>query len=177
MALVTPFVFQIVGYQNSGKTTFLNKLISKLTAVGINTATIKHHGHGGKPTVADNKDSSSHITAGASASLVEGGGRLLLQVEDVEWTLVQKIKLISHMNLDVILIEGYKFEKFPKAVLIRHKEDVQLLEELEKIELVLYENAPPDTEIVTYQRDDPNVLNWLVNYILKHINKKTDPTL
>src|SRR3954447_24305966 len=177
MALVTPFIFQIVGYQNSGKTTFLNKLISKLTVVGINTATIKHHGHGGKPTVVDNKDSSSHITAGASASLVEGGGRLLLQVEDVEWTLVQKIKLISHMNLDVILIEGYKFEKFPKAVLIRHKEDVQLLEELEKIELVLYESAAPDTEIVTYQRDDPNVLNWLVNYILKHINKKTDPTL
>ena len=50
MALVTPFIFQIVGYQNSGKTTFLNKLISHLTAVGINTATIKHHGHGGKPS-------------------------------------------------------------------------------------------------------------------------------
>ena len=76
------------------------------------------------------------------------------------------------MNPDVILIEGYKFEKFPKAVLIRHSEDVQLLEELEEIELVLYENAAPDTKIVTYQRDDPNVLNWLVNYILKHINKR-----
>ena len=33
MALVTPFIFQIVGYQNSGKTTFLNKLISHLKAV------------------------------------------------------------------------------------------------------------------------------------------------
>ena len=32
MALVTPFIFQIVGYQNSGKTTFLNQLISHLTA-------------------------------------------------------------------------------------------------------------------------------------------------
>ena len=39
--------------------------------------------------------------------------------------------------------------------MIRHSEDVQLLEELEEIELVLYENAAPDTKIATYQRDDP----------------------
>lgn len=177
MALVTPFIFQIVGYQNSGKTTFLNQLISKLTAVGINMATIKHHGHGGKPAIADNKDSSSHINAGASASLVEGGGRLLLQVENVEWTLAQKIKFISHMNPDVILIEGHKYENFPKAVFIRNEEDLQLLEELKKIELVLYENAAPDTEIVTYQRDAPKVFDWLMNYFLKHIQKETDRTI
>jgi molybdopterin-guanine dinucleotide biosynthesis protein B len=177
MALVTPFIFQIVGYQNSGKTTFLNQLLSHLTAQGIKAATIKHHGHGGKPAIADNKDSTRHITAGASASLVEGGGRLLLQVEDVEWTLKGKIKLISHINPDVILIEGHKFEKYPKAVFIRNEEDVQLLEELKNVELVLYENGAPDTGIVTYQRDDPNVLNWLANYILQQIQKKTDSTL
>jgi molybdopterin-guanine dinucleotide biosynthesis protein B len=169
VALVKPFIFQIVGYQNSGKTTFLNQLISHLSALGIKTATIKHHGHGGKPAIAENKDSSSHIIAGASASLVEGGGRLLLQIEDVDWTLKQKIKLISLTNPDLILIEGHKFENFPKAVLICNKEDEPLLEELKKVELVLYENIAPDTEIVTFQRDDSNVLSWLANYMIRHI--------
>jgi molybdopterin-guanine dinucleotide biosynthesis adapter protein len=170
MALVNPFIFQIVGYQNSGKTTFLNKLISRLTTNGIKTATIKHHGHGGKPAIAVNKDSSSHIIAGAAASLVEGGGRLLLQIEDLDWTLEQKIKLISMMNPDLVLIEGHKYENYPKAVFIQNHEDSKLLNQLNRIELVLYQESVPVTDMVSFHRDDSKAIEWLVDYIGRHIN-------
>ena len=69
VALVRPFIFQMVGYHNSGKTTFMNKLLSCLKAEGIKTVTIKHHGHGGKPAVVEETDSALHISAGAVASL------------------------------------------------------------------------------------------------------------
>ena len=70
----------------------------------------------------------------------------------------------------MILIEGHKHEKLPQTVFIRKKEDLQLLEELTQIEMVLlYENAAPDTEMVTFHRDDPEAVQWLINYFHRHI--------
>lgn len=164
-----PFVFQIVGYQNSGKTTFITRLLSRLQAKGIKTATIKHHGHGGKPAVAEGKDSAAHITAGAAASLVEGEGRLLLQVENADWTLEEKINLISMIKPDLILVEGHKLEDFPKAVFVRNHEDKKLLTELRRIELVLYHESAPKTNIVSFHRDDSKAIDWLVAYLNRYI--------
>ena len=77
MAMVKePVIFQVSGYQNSGKTTLVNKIISGLKGKGLSVVTIKHHGHGGKPETPEGKDSSNHIESGAAASIVEGGGRL-----------------------------------------------------------------------------------------------------
>ena len=75
------------------------------------------------------------------------------------------------MNPDVILIEGHKFEKFPKAVFIRNEEDVQLFEELEpKLNLYLSQNAAsPDTRLsLLFNVMIQSYCNWLVNYILKN---------
>lgn len=169
MALVRPFIFQLVGYQNSGKTTFVNQLLSHLTSRGIKAVTIKHHGHGGKPAIAEEKDSSSHISAGALASLVEGDGRLLLQVENSHSTLDEKITLISSMEPDLILIEGYKHERYPKAVFIRNQEDASLLKDLERIELVLYRDWIPNTEHVSFHREDRKAIQWLVDFLMMQI--------
>ncbi|WP_338472142.1 molybdopterin-guanine dinucleotide biosynthesis protein B [Niallia sp. XMNu-256] len=169
MALVKPFVFQFVGYQNSGKTTFVNTLLSQLKKFGVKTVTIKHHGHGGKPAIANEKDSTTHISSGAIASLVEGGGRLLLQIENSESSLEDKIKLISITKPDLILIEGYKREAYPKAVFIRNDEDVDLLNDLKEIELVLYRDEAPETEIVSFHREDEEAVKWMVDYFLKMI--------
>ncbi|WP_210364595.1 molybdopterin-guanine dinucleotide biosynthesis protein B [Bacillus sp. REN3] len=141
MALVKPVIFQIAGFQDSGKTTLSLKLIEQLSQSGLKVATVKHHGHGGKPDVNGQKDSGRHITAGASASLVEGGGRLLLQAEDGEWTIKEKIELLSSLDPDVILIEGHKHESFPKALLLRNEEDLCLLDELQAIKVVLYHDS------------------------------------
>ena len=85
--MVSPVIFQVVGYQNSGKTTFLNRLIEKLNGEQMRIATIKHHGHGGKPEVNEEKDSAQYCHSGAKVSLVEGGGRLLLQAENNTWSI------------------------------------------------------------------------------------------
>lgn len=136
--MVKPVVFQIVGYQNSGKTTFTTKLMAALKEQGLKTATIKHHGHGGKPDIPAQKDSSRHLAAGALAAIVEGDGHLILQTESDVLSLAKQIQLLDFFQPDVILIEGHKFEAYPKLVLLKGQADTALLTELKNIKVVVY---------------------------------------
>lgn len=167
MAMVNPTVFQIVGYQNSGKTTLINKLIRELTKLGLTAVTIKHHGHGGKPDFHEEKDSYQHLQAGALATLVEGAGHLLLQSENNEWSLEEKIQLLSFFKANVILIEGHKHESFPKVVLIRNEEDLTLLDELDNIKVVFYweklENKLESIQV--FSISDEAGPRWLAHYL------------
>lgn len=74
-------ILQVVGYQNSGKTTLMEQLIREATATELRVATIKHHGHGGIPDVESSKDSTRHERAGAAVAAVEGGGVLRLSAK------------------------------------------------------------------------------------------------
>ncbi|WP_066084330.1 molybdopterin-guanine dinucleotide biosynthesis protein B [Neobacillus novalis] len=138
MALVRPVIFQVVGYQNSGKTTVMVKLIQALRDLGLTTVTIKHHGHGGKPEVIEQKDSTRHLSAGASASVVEGDGRLILQAENINSSLEDQIRLMEYFQPDVHLIEGYKFENYPKLLLVRNHKDLSLLAKVDNIKVIMY---------------------------------------
>lgn len=149
-------IFQVVGYQNSGKTTLVEKLIAHAAAKDLRIASIKHHGHGGTP---DTKDSTRHQQAGAIISGVEGGGALHLHIQREEWKLDDILQLYQLFSVDLILIEGYKLETHPKVVLIRTEDDLSLLE-LENIQCVI---------------SWINVEKWTAQpYPIFHINEETD---
>jgi molybdopterin-guanine dinucleotide biosynthesis adapter protein len=176
MAMVEPFVFQVVGFQNSGKTTFLNHLLEKLNEENIRTGTIKHHGHGGKPEINENKDSAKYSRTGAKASLVEGDGRLLLQAEKTEWSLEEQIKILAPFNLDLILVEGHKFEGYTKAVIIRNENDLCLLEELKNIVVVLFRDDSlrkqfgKNINVPHLDSSNSDTYNWLTQFIKSQLN-------
>ncbi|KFL42642.1 molybdopterin-guanine dinucleotide biosynthesis protein B [Lysinibacillus sp. BF-4] len=130
-------ILQVVGYQNSGKTTITRQLIADATASGLRIGSIKHHGHGGKPDAPSNKDSTLHEQAGAVVSAVEGGGALRLSIEDNSWELTKILTLYQSFALDFILIEGYKQAPYPKIVLLRSDKDAALLT-LSNIHCILY---------------------------------------
>ncbi|MGE6344371.1 molybdopterin-guanine dinucleotide biosynthesis protein B [Bacillus mycoides] len=129
-------ILQIVGYQNSGKTTLVEKMVHALAEREMKVATIKHHGHGGFPEVAQ-KDSERHRKAGAVVSSVEGAGLLSLSSLRDEWSLQEIIRLYEFFEVDTILIEGYKTEEYPKIVLLRSTEDAELLHKVENIAAVI----------------------------------------
>jgi len=131
-----PSILQIVGYQNSGKTTLVEKIVHTLAEQKMKVATIKHHGHGGFPEVAQ-KDSEKHRKAGAVVSSVEGAGLLSLSSLREKWSLQEIIRLYEFFEVDTILIEGYKKESYPKVVLLRSPEDVELLHKVENIVAVI----------------------------------------
>lgn len=171
MALVRPIIFQVTGYQNSGKTTYTQKLIQSLKAAGISVATIKHHGHGGKPEVQQEKDSTKHLTAGAFASIVGGGGRIILQAEDIEVGLEEQIGLLGFFQPDVILVEGFKNKSFPKVILIRSQSDLPLLSEVTNIKAILYwqeelgETIQSQMDVPCFQINDFNSVDWIVQLL------------
>ncbi|WP_142344242.1 molybdopterin-guanine dinucleotide biosynthesis protein B [Bacillus cereus] len=131
-----PSILQIVGYQNSGKTTLVEKIVHALAESEMKVATIKHHGHGGFPEVAQ-KDSERHREAGAVVSSVEGAGLLSLSSLRDEWSLQEIIRLYEFFEVDTILIEGYKAEKYPKVVLLRSAEDIELLHKVENVVAII----------------------------------------
>jgi len=132
-------VFQIVGYKNSGKTTLMKILIKELSSLHYRVGTIKHHGHGTKPPeiMEFNKDHVEHFQNGAFVSMVEGNqvGQLLLQSDQI--TLETIIEFYSVFSLDIILVEGYKKEAYPKIVLIRSEDDLHLLKSITNILCVI----------------------------------------
>ncbi|EKN65388.1 molybdopterin-guanine dinucleotide biosynthesis protein B [Neobacillus bataviensis LMG 21833] len=177
MALVRPVIFQVVGYQNSGKTTITSKLIETLTIQGLKTVTIKHHGHGGRPDVAGQKDSTKHLSAGAVASLVEGGGRLILHAEQCEYGLNEQIELMQFFHPDVILVEGYKWEGYPKLLLISDKQDLPLVDQVNNVQAVVYWKEEMNVliysklDVPSFHISDEAAIGWAVEFIEKLVPK------
>ncbi|WP_338651353.1 molybdopterin-guanine dinucleotide biosynthesis protein B [Lysinibacillus sp. Y5S-8] len=131
-------ILQIVGYQNSGKTTLMEQLIRRATTEGLRVGTIKHHGHGGVPMIEASKDSSRHELAGASVTAVEGEGTLRMSIQQNSWQLSEILALYASLPMDIILVEGYKNEHYPKVVLVRTAQDQALLQQVSQIICVLY---------------------------------------
>lgn len=158
-------VFQVIGYQNSGKTTFVVDYIKESIKYNLKVGTIKHHGHKTPLLNYDEKkDSGKHREAGASVSLVEGNGTFMLTSNKLNLNLAQFIALYKSFDLDVIVIEGYKYEPYPKVVLLRSDSDLPMLEKIENISCLVANFALPETlsdhyKVFTNQKD---CITWLL---------------
>ncbi|HYK72300.1 MAG TPA: molybdopterin-guanine dinucleotide biosynthesis protein B [Pseudoneobacillus sp.] len=170
--MVKPFIFQVVGFQNSGKTTFMNSLIKRIRLKNYEVGTIKHHGHGGKPEINEEKDAAKHIQSGAKVSIVEGDGRLLLQAEKSCWTLEEQIQIMLSFGLDLLLIEGHKYADYPKVFIIKNEEDLILINELTNIQVILFRDEivfPKGLTIPTFKLNSEESYNWVVQYLERKV--------
>lgn len=119
-------VIQLVGYKNTGKTTLLCRLAAQLRLTGLTVASIKHDGH----EFEDERpgcDTRRFREAGAFWSAVSSSSRTVVVMESGS-TLAELIGLTP--QADFILVEGFKQEVYPKLLLARCKEDLQLLPSL-----------------------------------------------
>jgi molybdopterin-guanine dinucleotide biosynthesis adapter protein len=103
-------VVSIVGKGDSGKTTFLEKLIRELSSRGVRVATVKHHVHDYDIDV-PGKDSWRHARAGAVATMVSSPEKfaLISQVER-ELTLPELARIARDSGCQLLLTEGFKRE-------------------------------------------------------------------
>lgn len=121
--------YQIVGYKNRGKTNLICRLIDVWSAKGQSVATIKHDAH---QFEFDRKGSDTwlHRHSGASWSAItaENGTAVVYNQKE------QLSHLISMAPSDaMIIVEGFKLEPYPKLVLVRSIEDIELIEELNSV--------------------------------------------
>jgi molybdopterin-guanine dinucleotide biosynthesis protein B len=107
-APITVPIVSVVGKGDSGKTTFLEKLIRELADRGVHVATVKHHIHDYDIDV-PGKDSYRHARAGAVATMVSSPEKFAL-IHDVEQEM--SIDAIAHIaadaGCDLLITEGYK---------------------------------------------------------------------
>jgi len=109
-------IFGFVGYSGVGKTTLLVKILALLKNKGVRVGMIKHAHHHfdiDKP----NKDSYRFRQAGASQMLIASKQRWALMVEMENLQEPDLKTLLSNLDttiLDLILVEGFKHEYFPK---------------------------------------------------------------
>lgn len=104
-----------IGYQNSGKTTLVEKVIAALTARGVRVGTVKHHGHAGFDIDVPGKDSWRHTQAGSCHVGVVSATRYAEYADtEVEFSLDRL--LARYTDVDVVLVEGYKSAGLPNIV-------------------------------------------------------------
>lgn len=112
-------VIGLAGWSGAGKTTLLTRLIPHFIAQGLRISTIKHAHHSFDVDV-PGKDSWLHREAGATEVLVSSRHRWALMHElrgADEPTLPDLLARIS--TVDLVIIEGFKTEPFPKIEVYR----------------------------------------------------------
>ncbi|MFC7370978.1 molybdopterin-guanine dinucleotide biosynthesis protein B [Fictibacillus iocasae] len=166
MGLTKP-VLQLAGYSNSGKTKLMERLIVEASKNGWRTGTLKHHGHGGVPDMSDGgKDSGKHRQAGAAVTGVEGGGMFLLSAEKQQWTLEELLSFYEAMDMDLILVEGYKHADLPKIAIIKEPDDLSLLQSLTNVQAVAsWKPLTHDLDVPIFLMEDDALMDWFRNYI------------
>lgn len=135
-------IIGLAGWSGSGKTTLITKLIPCLIARGVRVSTLKHAHHGfdlDKP----GKDSFIHRIAGATEVIISSSKRwaILHELrEEAEWDLRDLVAKMS--PVDLVLVEGFKRDAFPKLEIHRADNGKPLIH-------------PEDPHIVAVASDTP----------------------
>ncbi|MBI2802124.1 MAG: molybdopterin-guanine dinucleotide biosynthesis protein B [Gammaproteobacteria bacterium] len=148
MANPKPFVLGFAGYSGSGKTTLLTQLIRRLKARGLAVGVVKHTHHE-FDIDHPGKDSYELRHAGAARIAVGSARRYAVIVErpvEHEPTLAEMLEVLGHERLDLILVEGFRHEQFPKIEIHRRESARPLL-------------AATDNSIIAIATDDASVVD------------------
>jgi len=99
--------FSIIGKKNSGKTTFIEKLIPELSQRGYRVGVLKHDVHGFEMD-REGKDTWRHTQAGAVTVSIAGPGKLAVLKSLQEEMSLEEIVERFFWDVDVVITEGYK---------------------------------------------------------------------
>jgi molybdopterin-guanine dinucleotide biosynthesis protein B len=120
-------ILGIAGYSGSGKTTLIEKVVPLLVEAGLRVSLIKHAHHAFEVDQ-PGKDSWRHRQAGCSEVLVSSSRRWALMGElrgEREPTLEEQLRRFS--PCDLVIVEGYKKEPYPKIEIHRRATGKPLL--------------------------------------------------
>lgn len=159
-------IIGLAGWSGSGKTTLITKLIPRLLARGLRVSTLKHAHHGfdlDKP----GKDSFVHRVAGATEVIISSARRwaILHELrEEPEWNMADLVAKMS--PVDLVLVEGFKRDAFPKLEVHRTENGKPLLHPDDPhIVAVACDTALPAASVPVV---DLNDIDMIADLLLKH---------
>ncbi|WP_347490563.1 molybdopterin-guanine dinucleotide biosynthesis protein B [Desulfoscipio sp. XC116] len=107
-----PPLISVVGWANTGKTTFLEKLVAELRGRGVRVGVIKHH-RGPFEMDKPGKDSWRVAQAGAVCTAIAGPGKVGLVMEMEGDPDPGDIAALM-CGVDLVFTEGYKEGPYPQ---------------------------------------------------------------
>ncbi|NOX09985.1 MAG: molybdopterin-guanine dinucleotide biosynthesis protein B [Gammaproteobacteria bacterium] len=164
----------IIGFAASsgtGKTTLLLELIPLLKEQGVRIAVIKHSHHDfdiDQP----GKDSYRLRKSGADQTLIASAWRWALITETPEQkppTLNRLVQKLDHDQIDMILVEGFKHESFPKIELHRIATGKALLYPDDSSIIAIACDTDIKAPITCLDINNPaRIAEYITQYLLKH---------
>ena len=158
----TPKVFAISGVKNSGKTTLIEKLVSRLNALDYKVGVIKHDGH---EFVADHEgtDTDRHKKAGAKSVMIYSDTKMML-IQDCHKARIEEL-IQYQKDMDIVIVEGMKYSNLPKIEIVRGEISSQCVCNKETLFAVV-------TDVVLENLDVPVVGLEDIDHLLEIIKEK-----
>lgn len=159
-------VISFVGSSNSGKTTYLEKLIAEMKKRVYKVAVIKHDVHG-FDIDHPGKDTWRHAQAGADIVCISAPQKMAM-IKKVEQELALDEVLQYVDGVDIIFTEGFKREAKPKIEVFRQATDNKPLGYRNDLIAVVSDQALYDA-VPHFALDDPRLMADFLesNYLQK----------
>lgn len=168
-----PRLLGVAGYSGSGKTTLLTRLIPRLVERGLKIGVLKHAHHRFDIDY-PGKDSYELRRAGAACVMVASSHRDAFIREhrvEIEPTLTALLAEFEGRELDLVLVEGFRHEHFPKIEVHRVAADATSARELlcatddSILALVTDRDIAPPRALPRFDVDD---LEAIEGFVLDH---------
>ena len=158
-------------YSGTGKTTLLSKLLPELKSQGIRVGVIKH-AHHSFDIDHPGKDSYTLRHAGASQMLIASHTRWALMTETPDNSVAPDLnEMLLHLDqsqLDLILVEGFKDEAYPKIELHRSTLDKPFLHIKDNNIIAIATDIALTTQQELTQLDINNI-NQILDFVLDYM--------
>jgi molybdopterin-guanine dinucleotide biosynthesis protein B len=156
----------LAGWSGSGKTTLITKVLPRLIARGQRVSTLKH-AHHGFDLDQPGKDSFMHRSAGATEVVISSAKRFAVLHElrdEPEWDLPDLLQKLS--PVDLVLVEGFKRDAFPKLEIHRQQNGKPLLHPDDPhIVAIASDTALPQAKVPVIGLDD---IEGVADVLLRH---------
>jgi len=153
-------VIGFAGWSGAGKTTLLTQLIPILRAAGVRVSVIKH-AHHQFDLDTPGKDSFRLRKAGAVQTLIASDTRRVLVTElerPRDPALVELINEFDHAMTDLILVEGFRDQPFPKLEVYRPSLGRPPLYPADPSVIAVASDGRPDTELPILDLNNPTAV-------------------
>ena len=171
-------ILGFVAYSGTGKTTLLEQLIPELRTGGLRIALIKH-AHHDFDIDTPGKDSYRLRKAGATQVMVASAKRwALVNEHDTQRDEPRLDELLKHLDpsqFDLLLVEGFKHENYPKIELWRRELAKPLLHPDDHNIIALACDQAPATKPVLPLLDLNNV-TAIAEFVIKWVAQQSVST-
>jgi molybdate transport system ATP-binding protein len=169
ISIKSSIVIGVAGVSNSGKTTVVTQLIKNLSDRGYKIGVIKHDGHGFDIDHPD-KDSYRHKEAGARSVMIASKDKYAMIKKTPSGEVALDHLIQSQRDMDIVLVEGYKFSSIPKFEVIRSARSSEGVCRKETLIGRITDLGHSDDGIPSYALDEIEVIADAIEHIKKEVS-------